>query len=113
MAQKTLKIPEDFWTDNAKPCIVEGDTIGEFVFDTDFDVTGADIKIQLYRSGVKVFEPTISIVNANQFKIDRVEAVDNTLPEGVSVGDLEITFSNGEKITLFKVEYKVIKEYTK
>jgi len=91
MGIETLQIPpEDSF-------IKEGDTIPEipFVFapTDDIDLTGAEIKMQLYLGSIKVLDIEtgngITLVGSKAFNFDKIEAVDNNLPAGLLKGDLE------------------------
>lgn len=116
---KVLKIP--IQSETEKPYIKQGDTIDKvtLTFDTGVDLTAINvsIKMQLYKGNQRVFAIEngngITIINALSFEIDEVAKEDNNLPEGILIGDLEITDTNGKRFTYFNVEYTIIKEYTK
>ena len=118
MAQKKINIPEDFWTDTVQPVIVQGDTIPKFIFQIDIDIAGATIKMQLYNESYKVLDVGtdiggITINNLNQFQIDTIPKEENYLPVGELVGDLEVTFPDNTRSTLFKINMNILKDYTK
>lgn len=100
--------------------IKQGDTIPEISFvisDTTLDLSTANIKMQLYYGGRKVFDISngsgITINSSTEFVIDQVEAIDNNLPKGVLIGDLEITDVNGVRFTYMNVEYTITEQFTR
>ena len=109
-----LKIP-------TKGYIKQGDTISKktLTFGGDYagDLTTATIKMQVYNGSTKIIDITngsgITVLSSNVFEIDEVSAVNNNLPIGCFVGDLEITEDDGNVTTYFNVQYTIIKEYTK
>lgn len=114
MSLETLKIPFE------GESIVQGDTIGATVFDVTedgIDLTGATIKMQLYYNGRKVLDISngngITINSSTQFTIDELDKDSNDLPVGVSEGDLEITNASGVRETYTRVEYTILKQFTK
>lgn len=114
MSITTLKIPFE------GEYIVKGDTISKSSFEvieTGLDLTTSTIKMQLYDGNIKYIDISngsgITIIDSENFEIDEVADVDNNLPIGVLLGDLEITDVNGVRFTYTRVEYTILKEYTK
>jgi hypothetical protein len=109
-----LKIP-------TKGYIKQGDTISKktLTFGGDYagDLTTATIKMQVYNGSTKIIDITngsgITVLSSNVFEIDEVSAVNNNLPIGCFIGDLQITEDDGNVTTYFNVQYTIIKEYTK
>lgn len=99
----------------------QGDTIKEinFSFDAldDINLVGSTIRLQLYLNGSKKLDISntsgITIVDAKNFTIDEISYVDNNLPSGTLKGDLEITDSNGVRLTYFDIVYTITKDLTK
>lgn len=99
----------------------QGDTIGEILFEfddtDDIDLVGANIKIEIYSCGTRVFTMTsgntITIIDSKSFKINEIPADENVLPIGDSIGDIQITFADGTVYTYCNIQYTVIKEYTR
>lgn len=118
MAIKIIKIPVQSAT--VQPCIVQGDTIPkwvvEFGISDGIDLTGATIKMQIYWNNKRLIKLTngsgITIDSALKFTIDERSKDEPVLPEGIGIGDLEITDANGIRLTYFYVEYTIIKHYT-
>ena len=114
MAIPTLNIPinDDY--------IIQGDTIHaiQFAFDAldDIDLTGATIKMQVYRRGEAIIDVStgngITLVDDKTFIIDEIEKENNDLPIGTFQGDIEITLANGFRKTYLRVKYTIDKEYT-
>ena len=80
------------------------------------DLTTSTIRMQLYNNGNKVFDISggngITVNSATSFTIDEVSKVNNNFPSGESIGDLEITDTNGYRKTYFRAVYTVQKQYT-
>lgn len=104
--------------------IVQGDTISEILFEFDNTLTidltdpNVSIKMQIYNQNNKIIDINnisgITILNSNSFKINEMSKEDSSLlPYGSFLGDLEITDTNGKRITYFKVKYTIQKQYTK
>lgn len=101
--------------------IKQGDTISKktLTFGGDYsgDLTTATIKMQVYNGSNKVIDITngsgITVLSDTVFEIDEVSAVNNNLPIGCFIGDLQITEADGNVTTYFNVQYTIIKEYTK
>ena len=108
--------------------IKQGDTISKKTVTLGGDWSGDlttlhTIKMQVYNGNTKIIDITsddtdgITIISANTFEID--EVVQNSLPVGCFIGDLQIEEYSGfgfEPInvtTYFNVQYTIIKEYTK
>lgn len=122
MSIPVLKIP-------TKGYIKQGDTISKktitFGGDWSGDLTSNHIiKMQVYDGNTKIIDISsnaalggITIVDANTFEID--EVVQNDLPIGCFIGDLQIeeyddfAFDPINVTTYFNVQYTIIKEYTK
>jgi hypothetical protein len=118
MGIETIRIP--LQSETVKPYIKQGDTIPKIVFTFDpgdpISLTGATIKMQLFQKGRKVFDISvgsgITITTDKEFEIDEVTPANNTFPEGVLIGDIEITETSGVKTTYNDVEYTILKEHT-
>ena len=101
--------------------IKRGDTIKEIIFAFDLtdniDLTGSTIRMDLYLSTSKVLSLTsgngITIIDSKSFKIDKIDYTNNNLPVGTLKGDLEITDSNGDRLTYVDVVYTIVNDYTK
>lgn len=100
--------------------IAQGDTISKTSFEVvedGLDLTEATIKMQIYNGSQIVIDVEngsgITVIDSTHFEIDQVEAEDNNLPVGCFRGDLEITDSNDVTFTYTRVEYSVIKAYTR
>ena len=114
MAIQTLKIPI------GNNFIKKGDTIKEINFSFDvtdnIDLTGATIRMDLFYQEESILSISngngITIVDSKNFNIDEIPYTDNDLPIGNSIGDLEITDTNGVRLTYFNVTFTIIKEYT-
>lgn len=99
-------------------CIKQGDSIEKLVVtigdDYSIDLTTSTVKMQLYKGSQRVLDITndsgITIVSEKVFEIDKI--VNNTLPDGVLYGDLQITDANGDTFTYFNVQYTITKQYT-
>ena len=112
---KTINIPIGDYE------IKRGDTIKKipFAFDVTapIDLTGSTIRMDLYLGNTKVHSITngsgITIVNTKSFEIDQLDYVDNDLPAGTLKGDLEITDSDGNRLTYVDVVYTIVKDYTR
>ena len=101
-------------------CIKQGDTIDEWSITfgaTDgIDLTGATVRMQIYWNGSKKIDVAngsgITINNALKLTVDKRDYSEDILPEGIGVGDLEITDSSGDRLTMFNVTYTITKHYT-
>lgn len=100
--------------------IVQGDTILETSLNFDeegIDLRFSTIKMQLFFNNCKVLDISndlgITILDAKNCTIDKVLKENNNLPVGTSIGDFEITDSNGDRLTYFRVEYTITQQYTK
>ena len=103
--------------------IVQGDTIPEVLFEfdptdnIDLSLLNVSIKMQIYNNAEKIINISnlngITIINNKSFKINEVSKENNNLPVGNFLGDLEITDTNGKRFTYFRVQYSIIKQYTK
>jgi len=100
--------------------IVQGDTISKTSFaftNEDIDLTTATIKMQIFNGDIKIIDISnssgITIVDADNFYIDEVDATSNNLPYGSFLGDLKITDVNGKRHTYTRVEYTILKQYTR
>ena len=99
----------------------QGDTIKEIDFSfavTDtIDLTSATIRMQLYLNNSKKLDISngngITIIDSKNFKIDEIDYASNNLPYGVLNGDLEITDSDGVRLTYFDIIYTITKDFTK
>ena len=106
---------------NSNYVLKRGDTIQEIPFtfaDTDaIDLVGATIRMQLYLGKRRVWSidstDGITIIDSKNFTIDQVAYQDNTLPSGTLKGDLEITDSNGKRLTSVDIIYTITEDYTK
>ena len=112
----TLQIPVEGYY------IVQGDTIPKVrvAFDAldNIDLTGATIKMQVYNKNEKFIDISttdggITLIDDKIFEIDEVAKENNTYPVGTWEGDLEITFADGKRYTYLKVQYIILKQYTK
>lgn len=97
--------------------IVQGDTIAKTLFtftDEDIDLTTATIKMQIYNGNTRIIDVSngdgITVIDSENFEID--EVLENDLPVGKHLGDLEITDEDGKRFTYFRVQYEVLKQYT-
>ena len=117
MAVPILNIP--IQSELSKPFIKAGDTIQPILFEFEvadnIDLTGATIKMQCYNFKVKVLDLDsdangITITGTRTFEIDKI--LNNTLPEGDSLGDVEINFADGTRETYFNIVYTISKQYT-
>ena len=117
MAVPILNIP--IQSELSKPFIKAGDTIQPILFEFEvadgIDITGATIKMQCYNFKTKVLDLSsdtsgITITGARTFEIDKI--LNNTLPEGDSLGDVEINFADGTRETYFNIVYTISKQYT-
>ena len=100
--------------------IVQGDTISKTSFefiDEDIDLTTATIKMQIFDGGTAIIDVSntdgITVIDANNFEIDEVNAEDNNLPYGVFLGDLQIKDENGKRHTYTRVQYTILEQSTK
>lgn len=99
----------------------QGDTIKEINFSfgslDDIDLIGSTIRMQLYLNNSKKLDISnssgITIIDDKSFKIDEIDYTDNNLPSGTLKGDLEITDSNGVRLTYFDIVYTITKDLTK
>ncbi len=118
MSVKIINIP--LQSETVKPCIKQGDTISKwsatFGASDGIDLTGATIRMQIYWNSRKVIDVSngngITIDNPLKLTIDERPHTETTLPVGVGKGDLEITDSNGKRMTIVDVNYTIIEEYT-
>jgi hypothetical protein len=102
--------------------ITQGDTIPEIIFafglDDEIDLTGVDIKIDLWLDNCKkvisfTSDSNITIVDTKTFKINEIPAEESAkFPSGLLKGDLEITDTEGVKTTYIEVVFKIRKQYT-
>lgn len=100
--------------------IIQGDTIPKisFSFDAldDIDLTGATIKMQIYKRDTIFIDISndsgITIIDDKTFEIDEVAKELNIYPVGKFKGDLEITLASGERITILRINYTILKQYT-
>ena len=116
-----LKIPTKGYikqsdTISKKTLVFGGDWSGDFT-------SNHIIKMQIYNGSTKIIDIDstggngITIIDANTFEID--EVVQNNLPIGCFIGDLQIeeyndfAFDPINVTTYFNVQYTVIREYTK
>ena len=114
---ETLNIPL------SNTAIIQGDTIPEILFEFDpldninLLLPNVQIKMQIYLVNTKIIDISngngITILTDKSFKIDEVSKENNNLPVGNFLGDLEITDTNGKRFTYFRVQYSIIKQYTK
>ena len=103
--------------------IVQGDTIPEILFEFDtlddinLQLPNVSIKMQIFNNSDKIIDISnlngITILTQKSFKINEVSKENNNLPTGNFLGDLEITDTNGKRFTLFRVQYSIIKQYTR
>ena len=104
--------------------IVQGDTIPEILFEFDNTLTidltdpNVSIKMQIYNQNNKIIDifntSGITILTDKSFKIDEVDKnISSFLPHGSFMGDLEITDTDGKRLTYFRVKYTIEKQYTK
>lgn len=112
---KTISIPPQ--AEGVCPYIIEGDTIKSFSLTApaSFDLTGASVKCQLYKDGVLALDLATGnglTLSGQVITFDEIPAVDNNLSEGVYFGDIEVTLANGQVITIFRITYTILKEYT-
>lgn len=120
MSIQVLKIPESFEDGTNQFYLTEGDTIPKLIFTAgltdDIDFTTCTIKMQLYQVGVKYLDITngngITVVGAKSFEIDQIDHASNPFKEGIYIGDLEITDTNGFRLTYHRVQYTILKQYT-
>lgn len=116
MSVPILQIP--IQSEAVKPFIKQGDTIETIYFEIDasdgIDLTGALIKMQLFRGCEKVMDINstdgITITSDRTFEIDKVDK--NDLPSGESIGDLKFELANGTTEIYFNVVYTIQKRYT-
>ncbi len=115
MGIQTLNIP--IQGENIQTYIVQGDTIPAISLTFDgISLTDAEIKMQLYdRVGRKVFDVEngngITILSSSVCRIDTV--LNNTFPCGNLIGDFQIKTNPDDILkTYFRLNYKILKEYT-
>lgn len=116
----TLEIPF------GKNIIFEGDTIASILFEFDseddinLDMPNVEVNMQLFGlncSKTKILDLSIgsgiTILGPKSFRIDEISKEDNKFKEGAYIGDLEFTNFEGKRSTLFRVKYKIHKQFTK
>lgn len=112
MSIEVLKIPFD------GEYLIEGDAISKTaltIVEDGLDLTTCTIKMQLYYYTKQVLDVAngagITVIDAQNIEIDVIAA--NVLPEGVSVGDLQITTAANVTMTYMRLEFNVLKQYTR
>ena len=100
--------------------IVQGDTIDKTSFqfiEEGINIATSTVKMQIYDGAIKIIDIVngsgITIIDSNNFEIDQVIATNNNLPVGCFQGDLEITTASGVRFTYMRVQYNILKQYTK
>ena len=100
--------------------IVQGDTIQKTSFEfieEGINIATSTIKMQIYNGSTKIIDISngsgITLIDSNNFEIDQVIATNNNLPVGCFQGDLEITTASGVRFTYMRVQYNILKQYTK
>ena len=118
MAVETINIP--LQSSTVKPFIKQGDTIEAYeidIIEPGLDLTTCVIKMQLYNNGNMVMDIStgsgITALSAITLQIDTYTSAQNNLPEGKSVGDLEVTTAAGVRTTYFNMAYNIDKQYTR
>ena len=112
----TLKIPFEC------EYIVQGDTISETSFEViedglDLTSEGVEITIVIKQGNDDIINYSIgngiTVVDSENFKIDKVESFDNDLPDGYFEGDFKISqpISEEESVlfTYSRIGYNIIK----
>ena len=100
--------------------IKQGDTIEAYqidIIETGLDLRTCVIRMQLYNNNNKVMDIVtgsgITALSAITMQIDTYPAAKNNLPEGISIGDLQVTTAAGLTTTYFNIAYTISKQYTR